>query len=256
MEVLGRGILAGKSFLLFTWTVHVPQLPYTSETFTLLAQFGILFLMFLSGLEISLSELKKVGKPSLFVAIGGVIAPLLLGMLISLFFGFTWHIALVIGLILVATSVGVPVRVLMDLNMLNTDAGLTILGAAVIDDVIGIILFVSVLGVASPMDVGVLGIKILIFSILFMFVGLKLIDKIFNIGEKIQLPKALLSLSLAIFLLYTFFAYQSGIAGIIGAFVAGIVIGHATKSKKIIVDVKTIGYGLFIPLFFVWLEQM
>jgi Kef-type K+ transport system membrane component KefB len=85
-----------------------------------------------------------------------------------------------------------------------------------------------------------------------MFVGLKLIDRIFNIGEKIQLPKALLSLSLAIFLLYTFFAYQSGIAGITGAFVAGIVIGHATKSKKIIVDVKTIGYGLFIPLFFVW----
>jgi len=220
--------------------------------FYLLAQIGILFLMFLSGLEINFKDLKKVGKPSLFVAIGGVIVPLLLGILVSHFFGFGWHIGVVIGLILVATSVGVPVRVLMDLNMLNTDAGLTILGAAVIDDIVGIILFVSVLGVASPMDIGFLGIKILIFFILFMFVGLKIIDRIFNLGEKIQLPKALLSLSLAIFLLYAFFAHQSGIPGITGAFVAGMVIGHAIKSKKVIIDVKTIGYGFFIPLFFVW----
>jgi len=248
----GLGILAGKSFFIFNWKISTPQLPYTSDSFTFFAQVGILFLMFLSGLETSLSELKKVGKPSLFVAVGGVIVPLLLGMLVAHFFGFTWHIGLVIGLILVATSVGVPVRVLMDLHMLKSEAGLTILGAAIIDDVIGIILFVSVLGVASPMDVGYLGLKILIFFILFMFVGLKLIDKIFNLGEKIQLPKALLSLSLAIFLLYAFFAYESGIAGITGAFVAGIVIGHAVKSKKIIDDVKTIGYGLFIPLFFVW----
>jgi len=248
----GLGILAGKSFHLFTWTIYIPQLSYTSEAFTFLAQLGILFLMFLSGLEISFSALKKVKKPSLLVAIGGVIVPLLLGMLVAHFFCFTWHIGLVVGLILVATSVGVPVRVLMDLHVLNTETGLTILGAAVIDDVIGIILFVSVLGVASPTDVTILGIKILIFFILFLFVGLKLIDKIFDLGEKIQLPKSLLSFSLAIFLLYAFFAYQSGIAGITGAFVAGVVIGHAVKSKKIIDDIKTIGYGLFIPLFFVW----
>jgi Kef-type K+ transport system membrane component KefB len=208
--------------------------------------------MFLSGLETNFSELKKVGKESVFVAIGGVIVPLILGMLVAHFFGFSWHIGLVIGLILVATSVGVPVRVLMDLHMLNSEAGLTILGAAVIDDVIGIILFVSVLGVATPMDITFLGIKIIIFFVLFLFIGLKIIDKIFKLGEKIQLPKALLSLSLAIFLLYSFFAYQSGIAGITGAFVAGIVIGHSVKSKKVTDDVKTIGYGLFIPLFFVW----
>jgi Kef-type K+ transport system membrane component KefB len=208
--------------------------------------------MFLSGLEINFSDLKKVKNPSIFVAVGGVIAPLLFGILASLFFGYSWHIGLVIGLILVATSVGVPARVLMDLQKLNTEVGLTILGAAVIDDVIGIILFVSVLGVATPMDITVLGLKILIFFVLFLFVGLKIIDKVFNLGEKIQLPKALLSLSLAIFLIYSFFAYQSGIAGITGAFVAGIVIGHAMKSTKVIDDIKTISYGLFIPLFFVW----
>jgi len=248
----GLGVLAGKSFSLFSVTIELPQFSYTSEAFTFLAELGILFLMFLSGLEINFSDLQKVKKSSLFVAIGGVIAPFLLGILVSHLFGFSWHIGLVIGLILVATSVGVPVRVLMDLQKLNTEVGLTILGAAVIDDVIAIILFVSVLGVATPMDVAYLGLKILIFFVLFLFIGLKIIDKIFNISEKIQLPKALLSLSLSIFLLYSFFAYQSGIAGITGAFVAGVVIGHAIKSRKVIDDIKTISYGLFIPLFFVW----
>jgi len=248
----GFGLIAGKSLSLFSTTIQLPQLSYTSEAFTFLAELGILFLMFLSGLEINFSDMKKVGKPSLLVAIGGVIAPLFLGMAVSHLFGFSWHIGLVIGLILVATSVGVPVRVLMDLQKLNTEVGLTILGAAVIDDVIGIILFVSVLGVATPMDVTFLGLKILIFFILFLFIGMRVIDKIFDLGEKIQLPKALLSLCLAIFLLYSFFAYQSGIAGITGAFVAGVVIGHAMKSRKVIDDIKTMSYGLFIPLFFVW----
>lgn len=248
----GFGIIAGQSITLFSLSLQLPQLSYTSEAFTFLAELGILFLMFLSGLEINFSELNKVKKSSLFVAVGGVIAPLLLAILVSDFFGFSWHIGLVIGLILVATSVGVPVRVLMDIQKLNTEVGLTILGAAVIDDVIAIILFVSVLGVATPMDVTILGFKILIFFLLFLFIGLKIIDKIFNLGEKIQLPKALLSISLAIFLLYSFFAYQSGIAGITGAFVAGVVIGHAMKSRKVIDDIKTISYGLFIPLFFVW----
>ena len=248
----GLGIITGKSFFLFSVLIQIPQLSYTSEVFTFLAELGILFLMFLSGLEINFSDLQKVKKPSIFVAVGGVIVPLLLGILVSHFFGFSWNIGLVIGLILVCTSVGVPVRVLMDLQKLNTDVGLSILGAAVIDDVIGIILFVSVLGVATPMDVTFLGLKILIFFVLFLFIGIRIIDRIFNLGEKIQLPKSLLSLSLAIFLLYSFFAYQSGIAGITGAFVAGIVIGHAMKSKKVIDDIKTISYGLFIPLFFVW----
>lgn len=248
----GLSIFTGWSFSLFSITIQLPQLSYTSEVFTFLAELGILFLMFLSGLEINFSALQKEKKTSFFVAVGGVIVPLLLGIIVSYLFGFSWYSSLVIGLILVATSVGVPVRVLMDLHKLNTETGLTILGAAVIDDIIGIILFVSVLGVGTLVDVTFLSLKIIVFFGLFLFIGLRFIDAFFDLGEKIQLPKALLSLSLAIFLLYSFFAYQSGIAGITGAFVAGIVIGHAMKSSKVINDIKTISYGLFIPLFFVW----
>lgn len=175
--------------------------------------------------------------------------PLFLGLLAGLYFSFSLQESIVIGLILIATSVGVTVRTLMDFHILDTDAGTTILGSAVIDDIFGIILLAFVLGIESPLWVGI---KVVIFFLIFLYFGLKIIDKILDIGEKIHLPKAFLSISLAIFLIYSFFADSAGIAGIIGAFVAGILIGQTVRSQKITSDVKTIGYGFFIPLFFVW----
>ena len=89
----------------------------------------------------------------------------------------------------------------MNLNTLDTDSGITILGAAVIDDVIGIILLAFLLG-GSPLDSGI---KILIYFFIFFYLGLKIIDRILKIGDKIQLPQALLSISLAILFIYTYF---------------------------------------------------
>jgi Kef-type K+ transport system membrane component KefB len=203
-------------------------------------------------LEISLPKLKKTEKASSFVAIGGVLLPLILGFLTAFFFGFSVQESIIIGLILTATSVGVTARVLMDLHVLDTDVGATILGGAVIDDVIGIILLAFVIGIESLMDAVWIGARLAIFFLVFLYLALKVIDKILDIGEKIHLPKAFLSVSLAILLIYSFFADKAGISGIIGAFVAGILIGQNVRSKKIIEDVKTIGYGFFIPLFFVW----
>jgi Kef-type K+ transport system membrane component KefB len=137
----------------------------------------------------------------------------------------------------------------MDLHVLDSDVGTTILGAAVIDDVIGIVLLAFVFGFDSPITIGF---KIVVFFFIFLYLGLKVIDKILNLGERIHLPKAFLSISLSIFLIVSFFASALGIAGIIGAFVAGLLIGNTLKSRKIIDDVRAIGYGLFIPLFFVW----
>ena len=246
---LGIAFFSGQSFSFLNITFLLPQLDFTSNEFTILAEIGILFMLFISGLQTSLPKLKKMGKTSSFVALGGVILPLALGVIAALWFGFSTKDSTVIGLILVATSVGVTVRTLFDLNVLDSDVGTTILGSAVIDDVFGIILLAFFLGTDPPIYVGV---KIAIFFIIFLYIGLKIMDKILDLGEKIHLPKALLSISLAILLLFAFFADRCGIAGIIGAFIAGIVIGHTVKSRKIIDDVKTIGYGFFIPLFFVW----
>lgn len=247
----GVGSLAffGQNFSIFNLSFSLPNLNYHSVEFSLLAELGILFLLFISGLETSLSKLKKMGKASSFVAAGGIILPLLLGIATGMLFDFEMKESIIIGLILIATSVGVTVRTLMDIHALDTDVGATILGGAVIDDVLGIVLLAFFLGTDPPIFVGI---KIAIFFFIFLYIGLLIIDRILDLGEKIHLPKAFLSISLAIFLLYTFFADSFGVAGIIGAFVAGLIIGHTIKYRKIIDDVQTIGYGFFIPLFFVW----
>ena len=247
-------IFSGQQFIISNYVISPPELSFHIPEFNLLAEIGILFLLFISGLETSISKLKKTGKASTFVAVGGVIAPLILGFLSGVFLGFSMEASIVIGLILTATSVGVTARTLMDLHVLDTDAGATILGAAVIDDVIGILLLVSVLGIQSTvMNAVWVGIKIAIFFLVFLYLGLKVIDKVLDLGERINLPKAFLSISLSILLLYSFFADKAGISGIVGAFVAGILIGQNIRSSKISEDVKTIGYGFFIPIFFVWI---
>lgn len=250
-------LISQKSFSIFitsnfNCTFQLPNLDYTGEYFSLFAGLGILFLMFISGLEINISKFKGMEKASFFVAIGGVVLPLILGFVASMYFGFfdnSWQASIVIGLILVATSVGVTARTLMDLRILNTYPGIAILGAAVIDDVIGVILLTFLLGVDSMIAITF---KMLLYFLIFAYLGVKVIGKVLNLGEKIQLPKAFLGISIAIMLMYSFFAYASGITGIIGAFLAGTLIGNTVYSKRIIDDVKTVGYGIFIPLFFVW----
>ncbi|UCB58966.1 MAG: cation:proton antiporter [Thermoplasmatales archaeon] len=243
---------SGQKFYFSNYVITPPELSFHSPEFNLLAEIGILFLLFVSGLETSISRLKKTGKTSTIIAIGGVLIPLLLGFFSGLLIGLPIAESIVIGLVLTATSVGVTVRTLMDLNVLDSKVGATVLGAAVIDDIIGIILLALVLGIESINEALIIVVKIAIFFLVFLYFALKLIDKVLDLGEKIHLPKAFLSISIAILLIYSFFAEKAGISGIIGAFIAGILIGTNVRSSKIEDDIKAIGYGFFIPIFFVW----
>jgi Kef-type K+ transport system membrane component KefB len=243
---------SGQKFYFSNYVITPPELSFHSPEFNLLAEIGILFLLFISGLETSISRLKKTGKTSTIIAIGGVLIPLLLGFFSGLLIGLPIAESIVIGLVLTATSVGVTVRTLMDLNVLDSKFGATVLGAAVIDDIIGIILLALVLGIESINEALIIVVKIAIFFLVFLYFALKLIDKVLDLGEKIHLPKAFLSISIAILLIYSFFADKAGISGIIGAFIAGILIGTNVRSSKIEDDIKAIGYGFFIPIFFVW----
>jgi Kef-type K+ transport system membrane component KefB len=247
---LSIAVFNGQTISLFGFSWSVPSLSYLSVEFDFLAEIGILFLMFISGLSTSLGQLKSMGKTSSFVAVGGVIFPFGLGFFTGMLFGFSFHENLIIGLILVATSVGVTVRTLMDIHKLDTNSGAAILGGAVIDDVLGIVLLAFVVGTDPFLFVGL---KIMMFFIIFVYLGLKIIDKILGLGEYIHLPKAFLSISLSLFLLFSFFADRLGISGIIGAFIAGLLIGQSLKSRKIVDDVQTLGYGFFVPLFFIWI---
>lgn len=250
LGALSITVFNGQIISLFGFSWSVPSLSYLSVEFDFLAEIGILFLMFISGLSTSLGQLKAMGKTSTFVAIGGVIVPFGSGFFTGTLFGFSPQESLIIGLILVATSVGVTVRTLMDIHKLDTNAGIAILGGAVIDDVLGIVLLAFVVGTDPFLFVGL---KIMMFFIIFVYLGFKIIDKILGLGEYINLPKAFLSISLSLFLLFSFFADRLGISGIIGAFIAGLLIGHSLKSRKIVDDVQSLGYGFFVPLFFIWI---
>jgi Kef-type K+ transport system membrane component KefB len=247
---IGIAFFSGHVFNIFNFEFIVSNLNYNSIEFGVFAEFGILFLLFISGLQTSIPKLKKIGKASAYVALGGIFIPLVLGFLSGIFLGFSNEESILIGLILIATSVGITVRSLMDLHVLDTNVGATVISAAVIDDIIGVIFFAFFLGIDSPIYIGI---KIVLFFLIFLYIGLKVIDKFLNLGEKIHLPKSFLSIVLAIFLIFTFFADRAGIAGIIGAFIAGLLIGNTIKTSKIIDNVQAIGYGLFIPLFFVWI---
>lgn len=253
--ILGWFLVAfsGSNFFnLIEFNFHIDGIEY--EFFNFIAEIGILFLLFISGLQISVSKMKKMGKASTSVAVGGVVVPLVLGIIGGFLLTQDISNGIIIGLILTATSVGVTVRTLMDLRALDSDVGTTILGGAVIDDVFGIILLAFVLGVGgSLINVAWVGVKIGIFFLVFLILLIyKVLDKVLDISEKIHLPKAFLSISLAILLIYSFIADWVELSGIIGAFLAGILIGQCVKSRKIEEDVKTIGYGFFVPLFFVW----
>ena len=222
---------------------------FTSSSFEALGFIGIVMLLFIAGLETDFKEIKKTEKIGFSTAIGGVILPFTFGFLVGQFFGFSLHASLAAGTIFVATSVGVTARTLMDMHAIHTDVGATILSAAVIDDVIGIFILAVVLGTGSP---AFLAVKILIFFLITLYLGLRIISKLIDGFEKIKTPRILITASLVICFVFAVFASEIGLAAIIGAFVAGLIIGTTAQSKKIVSDVKTISYTLFIPLFFVW----
>lgn len=245
--VLGRFSGAKLSAGKYVFFLTIPD--FTSGLFEAFGFIGIVFLLFVAGLGTDFKEIKKTEKTGLSTAVLGVVLPFLLGFFIGQFFCLGIQASMAVGTILTATSVGITARTLMDMHALNTDVGATILSAAVIDDVIGIIILTAVIGTGSPV---VLLLKIIIFFLITLYIGLRIISKIMNTGEKLHTPKILVTLSLIICFIFAVFAYEMGLAAITGAFIAGLIISTTRQSERIADDVKTIGYLFFIPLFFVW----
>jgi Kef-type K+ transport system membrane component KefB len=246
--VLGR--LSGIGFSIAGYSFRLAMPDFTSETFESLASIGIIMLLFISGMETEVDKFKKVGKIGFSTASCGVILPFLFGFLVGYYFGFSFQACLAAGTIFVATSVGTTARVLMDMHVLNTDAGMTIMSAAVIDDVIALVILTIVLGVGPPEW---LLLKIAVFFLVTLYFGFRIVARLMNIGSRLAISKIFLTISMVLCFLFAFFAEELGIAAITGAYIAGLAVGNTIHSKIIINDVKAIGYILFIPLFFVWI---
>ncbi|MDI6707859.1 MAG: cation:proton antiporter [Candidatus Thermoplasmatota archaeon] len=221
-----------------------------------LADIGIILLLFSTGLAINFEEFKRLEIASSVVASLGVIFPFLLGYLVAIFFGFSTIIALYLGISLVATSVGVNASILTELKMLRTRLGTLIMGAAVVDDVIGVVMISALVGIVVTGTIPLARISLLVvFVVLFFLIALTLGIKGFRkFSEKIHLGKeSVLLLGLIVVLLFGLITEEIGLASIVGAFVAGLVVGQSRLAAEVREHVSLIGGAFFIPIFFVFM---
>jgi Kef-type K+ transport system membrane component KefB len=191
------------------------------------AELGAIFVLFSAGLETSPAELIRIGSKSLRVALAGVIVPFILGFAYMKLRGSVTSESVFVGAAMVATSVGITARVFADLHLLSTETAKIILGAAVFDDILGMVLLAVVGGVASGgvnwLHMGVLIGEAAGFALFMMFVAPKIVRRIEPRVEQLSMQNASLVVALAICLLLSWLAVKIGIAAIIGAFFAGLV---------------------------------
>lgn len=240
----------------------------TNETIAALGELGVIILLFEVGLESDLREMMEVGWSALLVALLGVIAPFLLGWAVSAYFipeeARLAHIF--IGATLCATSVGITARVFKDLGKLNTREARIILGAAVIDDVLGLLILAVVAGairaassggVLSMFDVGLIALKSLAFLIGSIAVGHLLMPRILRGAGRLETRGVLLTMAIALCLVLAWAAAKVGLAPIVGAFAAGLVLDEVHykpaggRKERDLHDLLQPVSTVLVPIFFV-----
>ncbi|MCD6157773.1 MAG: cation:proton antiporter [Euryarchaeota archaeon] len=220
-----------------------------SEIYDVFSLLGIMFLMFISGLETDVGYLQRSLKYGLSVALLGSIVPFALVLGVFSVMGFDHDLALIYATIAVATSVGLTVRVLTDLNVLRENYSVIIISAAVIDDIIGIVVLGIVLGSRNLYLLGV-GIATF-FVVVFAFYKWIIAPLSRSIEKHIQAEYTYVSLAIVFVIVFSILAKSLGLAAITGAYFAGLILGR-TKERQIILNaIKGIAYAMFIPLFFV-----
>ena len=233
---------------------------HNTEYVKIFAEVGVVLIMFSAGLETDLKTLLKTGPIAILIAIMGVAVPLVLGTVVTMIFrGWSavgtpeFYKALFIGVIMTATSVSITVQTLKEMGKLQTELGTTIVSAAIIDDVIGIVVLTVVLGMAKGDNSGVGSIllKTGLFFILAVGIGFLLyklysfLDKRYPHRRRIVIISIVLCFALA-YVAEHFF----GIAEITGAFVAGVILCNIQDSSYVDRRVNITSYLFFAPIFF------
>ena len=230
-----------------------------SEFFSQMAEIGVVLLMFSAGLETDIDNLKKSGVKATILACAGVATPLIFGTVLYMcFYGFAapgsteFIKALFIGTILTATSVSITVQVLRELGKISTEVGTTIMSAAIIDDVIGIVVLTAVIGLKDPSaNIGLVCVKTVLFFAFSIVVGII----IFKIMKKLDAmwphTRRIPIIGLALALVFSYVADKYfGVADITGAYVAGIILSSLDDSGYIDRKMDINSYMIFGPIFF------
>ncbi len=242
------GIIAGPALLhllMPTTFIH-----YFSEI-------GVIILMFIAGLEGDFAMLMRYWKPALTVATLGVIFPTLTAMLLCLWgFGFSWTTSLFIGLILSATSVSITVQVLKEMGRMNTPAGAIILGAAVADDIMCVVLLGFCVAFFGTGHTTGQPFWLMLAPKMLFFVVMGVLAKWF-VPKFLELFCRLTAseneTTAAIILCFSFAAIATacGMSDVLGAYIAGLAISETSHKETLVTKIEPIGYAVFIPVFFV-----
>lgn len=255
-EVLA-GLILGPSVLNF---LHWPGFTdiHLGETIAYLAELGVLLLLFIAGLDLHLSDLAKSGKTSVMAGSLGFGLTLGMGYILATNFSFETIQALFIGLILAPTSIGISAQTFMELKVLRSKVGTTLLGAAAIDDTLGVLgvsLFLALyLGGASGESSNVLMIiiRMSLFLVFASSFGFWILPKTAQIIEKLPISQGLIAFTFITMLFYAWSAEVLGhMAAIIGAFLAGLFFARSLFKDKIERGFSSIAYGIFVPIFFI-----
>lgn len=230
-----------------------------------LADIGVILLMFVAGMETDLQEMKRVGKVAFWAAFGGVILPLLSALLAChYYYNYGWSTSWFIGAILTATSVSISAQTLMELKALKSKEGSTILGAAVIDDVMGIIVLSLVvafagvqsingtLGASEQESIWLIATKMTLFFVISIYFGHKFLGKITEKVVKIPASQALMAFVIVIAFFYAWAAeYFGKVVAITGSYIAGVLFAQTKFKKQIDQGIHPITYSMFVPIFFI-----
>jgi Kef-type K+ transport system membrane component KefB len=247
--VLGEllaGVLLGPSVL--------GLVPLTAGIF-LVAEIGVILLLFEVGLETDLGGLARVGAPALVVALAGMVLPFLGGFLLTLLLGHPTLTAIFVGAALTATSIGITARVLSELKVLSSREGQIILGAAVADDVLGLVVLAVVARIAetgtveTAMVLRATGLAVG-FVVVALALGIPLSHRLIGIVGRANVRGVLVAASVAFALLAARAAKRAGSAEIIGAFATGVVLARTDRRHDISQALKPV-VDIFAPLFFV-----
>jgi Na+:H+ antiporter len=266
--VLGEllaGIILG-NLIIFGFTPA--EMLKTDDTIAALAELGVIILLFEVGLESDLKEMMEVGWSSLLVAVAGVVAPFFLGWLVSAYFipNEPQLVHVFVGATLCATSIGITARVFKDLGRLKTREARIILGAAVIDDVLGLLILAIVAGairaaasgaVLSMLDIGLVALKAVLFLIGSIALGHFLMPRVLRGAGRFASRGVLLTLAISFCFILSWTAVQVGLAAIVGAFAAGLILDEVHyrpkggSTERPLEDLLQPVSTFLVPIFFV-----
>ncbi|MBE0686935.1 MAG: cation:proton antiporter [Anaerolineaceae bacterium] len=256
-SVLGElliGVILGPSLIsIFNFSfLDYKELPHFINEF---AEIGVLLLMFIAGLELQLSDLAKNKGASAYAGILGVLVPVLLGFMVGNFFSMKFEHSMFLGLTLGATSVSISAQTLIELKVLRSRVGFGLLGAAVFDDMLVILLlsgFIALNQGGSAIEIIIVLFKMVVFLSLSLAFGYWVLPKISRKVQNLPIAQGTITLAIIIMLVYGVSAeLLGGMAAITGSFIAGLMYARTQERTEIERGLRSLSYGFFVPIFFI-----